>query len=289
MISLLLIALGHTAYGVTNTLWKNPQEEIGTLPLIMFRSFYCFVVFFSSHFLLTNFGFLSNKSFSNQDLLQTIGICYVNYFGLFFYLKSLQHTQISNTIGFGKLSLIIAVLVGFFIYKETLSISKILVCIGILIAISLIEKGVNAKREKLSKGLIYTTLSRLFWSTAFLFPFFIEKVGVMLFCAILEACVFTMSLFLFIFQTQKPFINPKKLSGKTIKELVLLVILGCVGTFCLNFAIMKTDIIVFAFLGLIEPIIGLIISYFYHQERINKLQFIGLSLGLVSSFVLSIL
>lgn len=71
--------------------------------------------------------------------------------------------------------------------------------------------------------------------------------------------------------------------------MLLLVLLGTIGTFCLNFAIVHTNIIVFAFLGLIEPIIGLLISKIYHKEPINKLQFVGLSLGLVSSFLLTIL
>jgi len=115
---------------------------------------------------------------------------------------------------------------------------------------------------------------------------FIEKIGILLFCSILEAVVFSMSLILFLFQKDKSW---KEMDTKTRNEIFFLIILGTTGTFCLNFAITKTSIIVFAFMGLIEPIIGILVSIFYHKEKINKLQFVGLALGLISSFVLSFL
>ena len=115
---------------------------------------------------------------------------------------------------------------------------------------------------------------------------FIEKIGILLFCSILEAVVFSMSLILFLFQKDKSW---KGMDAKTRNEIFFLIILGTTGTFCLNFAITKTSIIVFAFMGLIEPILGILVSIFYHKEKINKLQFIGLALGLISSFVLSFL
>ena len=114
MLSLFLIILGHMAYGVTNGLWKGPRDRVGTLPLILMRSFGCCMIFFISHLLFTYFQVLPAKEFSVQDILYTILICMVNYFGLFFYLKSLKHTDVSNVIGFGKMGLIIGILIGVF-------------------------------------------------------------------------------------------------------------------------------------------------------------------------------
>lgn len=39
MLSIFLIIIGHALYGVTNTLWKNPRDILGTLPLIIYQ--YC--------------------------------------------------------------------------------------------------------------------------------------------------------------------------------------------------------------------------------------------------------
>lgn len=287
MLSLLFIIIGHTSYGITNTLWKNPREKIGTLPLILFRSFSCFLIFFFAHFLSVKFNFLPAKSLTNIDIYKTIGICAINYFGLFFYLKSLKHAQVSNTIGFSKMGLILGIGFGYFVYHERIGFEKILVCLIIILAVYLIEKSTISEKQKISKGLVYSTLSRLFWSSAFLFVPFIEKLGALFFCSILEFTVFGMTLILLIFSRQKFNFKLKTIDSKTKNEMLLLVLLGTIGTFCLNFAIAHTSIIIFAFLGLIEPIVGLIISKIYHKDKINKLQFIGLSLGLVASFVLT--
>ena len=182
--------------------------------------------------------------------------------------------------------LIIGILIGVFFYGESISMIKASACAAILLAVTLIEKSIKIEKTPISKGLIYSILSRLFWSTGLLFVPFIEKIGILLFCSILEAVVFSMSLILFLFQKDKGW---KGMDAKTRNEIFFLIILGTTGTFCLNFAITKTSIIVFAFMGLLEPIIGILVSIFYHREKINKLQFVGLALGLVSSFVLSFL
>ena len=184
------------------------------------------------------------------------------------------------------MGLIIGILIGVFFYGESISMIKGVACAAILLAVTLIEKSIKIEKTPISKGLVYSILSILFWSMGLLFVPFIEKIGILLFCSILEAVVFSMSLILFLFQKDKSW---KGMDTKTRNEIFFLIIFGTTGTFCLNFAITKTSIIVFAFMGLIEPIIGILVSIFYHKEKINKLQFVGLALGLVSSFVLSFL
>lgn len=285
MISLLYIFIGHTAYGITNTLWYNTRNAIGTLPLIMIRSLSCFVLFIGSHYLLNYFQIIPSKQLKTDELISTIQICIINYFGLYFFLLSLKHTKVSNTIGFSKVGLIFGILIGYFVYHEQISYIKMITCLLILIGISLIEKSVKTEKEPLSKGLIYTFLSRLFWSSAFLFIPYINKLGILLFCSILEATVFSMSTFLYIFSKKEPGNN---ITTRIKKEIIFLILLGTIGTFCLNFAIITTkSIILFAFLGLVEPFVGLIVSKFYHKEKLNRLQLIGILIGLFASIILS--
>lgn len=286
MISLLFIFLGHTAYGITNTLWYNPRNAIGTLPLIMIRSFSCFLLFFTFYYLLDYFQIINSKHIQIDTIISTIQICIINYFGLFFFLQSLKHTRVSNTIGFSKIGLIFGISIGYFIYQEHISTAKIITCIFILIGISLIEKSIKTEKEPISKGLVYTFLSRFFWSSAFLFIPYINKLGILLFCSILEAVVFSMSVILYVFSNKETI---QKITSKTKKEILLLILLGTIGTFCLNFAVSTTkSIIVFAFLGLIEPIVGLIVAKFYHNEKLNKLQLIGIIMGLFASILLAL-
>ena len=286
MLSIFLIIIGHALYGVTNTLWKNPRDILGTLPLIIYRSFISFCILFITYYLLTYLNVLPTKKFNNIDLIKTFGICFINYFGLFFFLKSLKYTQISNTIGYSKIGLIIGVIIGYFFYHEKISVFKIFACLLILIAIFFIEKTNKSKSEKISKGLYFTFLSRVFWSSAFFFVPFIEKLGVLLFCTILEFTVFILSVITFLLNPKR--INFKKINSNIKVEMIMLVVLGIIGTLSLNYAIINVSIITFAFMGLIEPVIGLIISRVYHFEKLKVYQIVGVCLAMIGAFLLSL-
>lgn len=49
------------------------------------------------------------------------------------------------------------------------------------------------------------------------------------------------------------------------------------------------SIILFAIIGLIEPILGLLISKLYHKENLNPSQMMGIGLGVMAAFVLSLI
>lgn len=286
MLAIFITILGHISYGTTNVLWRNPRNEIGTLPLIIIRSLCCFLIFLCSYFVLTSLQVIPTPQFTLMDLVRTAGICAVNYFGLFFYLKSMKHAPVSSTIGFGKIGLVIGIIAGYFLYDEEISPLKIFLCIVVLFGVSLIERSGAQRSSLLSKGLLYTLLSKLFWGTAYLYVPFIEKLGPVLFCVVLEFVVCSLSCILFLTKPSKMVLS--RISRRTKYEIALLVILGTAGTFCLNFALANMSVVLFAIIGLIEPVIGLLISTLYHREQLNRLQKIGIGLGVISAFVLSV-
>jgi len=287
MTALLITILGHLCYGTTNVMWKNPRNEMGTLPLIITRSFFSFLIFLFSFIALTNLGLLTAPKITFRDLLSTAGICAVNYFGLFFYLKSLKHAPVSSTIGFGKVSLIIGVLSAYFLYDEEISALKIVMCIIVLIGVTFIERAARIGSAVMSKGLMYSILCKLFWGTSYLFVPFIDKLGPILFCVVLEFIVCTLSCLLLLASRSK--FTSHTVSRRTKFEIGILVVLGTGGTFCLNFALANISILLFATLALIEPILGLIISKIYHRERLTPLQYAGVWMGIAAAFVLGVL
>ncbi len=287
MTALLITILGHLCYGTTNVMWKNPRNEMGTLPLIITRSFFSFLIFLFSFIALTNLGLLYAPKITFRDLLSTAGICAVNYFGLFFYLKSLKHAPVSSTIGFGKVSLIIGVLSAYFLYDEEISALKIVMCIIVLIGVTFIERAARIGSAVMSKGLMYSILCKLFWGTSYLFVPFIDKLGPILFCVVLEFIVCTLSCLLLLASRSK--FPSHTVSRRTKFEIGILVVLGTGGTFCLNFALANISILLFATLALIEPILGLIISKIYHRERLTPLQYAGVWMGIAAAFVLGVL
>lgn len=134
------------------------------------------------------------------------------------------------------MGLIMGILIGFFFYIESISMIKASAYTAILLAVTLIEKSIKIEKTPISKGLIYSILSRLFWSTGLLFVPFIEKIGILLFCSILEAVVFSMSLILFLFQKDKGW---KGMDVKTRNEIFFLIILGTTGLFALILPLLK--------------------------------------------------
>lgn len=286
MLGVFLTILGHISYGTTNVLWKNPRNEIGTLPLIIIRSFACFLIFSFLFIVLSTYGVIDFPQFTWVDIMQTAGICAVNYFGLFFYLKSMKHAQVAKTIGFGKIGLVIGIAAAYFLYDEEISPLKMLMCIVVLVGVSLVD-GIGQKRTTvISKGLIYAILCKIFWSTSYFYVPFINKLGPILFCVILELTVCILSIGLFSLKPTK--IQSSQVSSRTKKEIVLLILLGTLGTLCLNFALANISIFLFAVIGLIEPVLGLTISKLYHKENLTKLQQIGVALGIFAAFILSV-
>lgn len=111
---LLIIFLGHFAYGITNVLWKSPQEKIDSFLLIVFRSFGCLVIFSILYFFTTYSSF---ENFDVTNLLLAFLLCAVNSLGLIFYLKSLMYGNASKVVGLGKIHVIFGVIFSIFILK----------------------------------------------------------------------------------------------------------------------------------------------------------------------------
>lgn len=286
MLGFLIIFIGHFAYGITNALWKSPRESVGTFPLIAMRSFGCLLLF-SMIFLISNFyGIVKFPSISFEKFLEIFGLCTVNSLGLVFYVTSLKYGNANKVIGFGKLNVVIWILISIFIFKEDISAKKIILGLIITLGIYLIDSQKGFQKIKPSRALLFTILSRLFWSTAFLFIPYIKEFGIIFFCIVLELAVFTVSFTIAISQKNKPDFGNVKI--KTFREILMLIILGCIGTLCLNFAIAKISIFLFAILALLEPIVGLIFARFYYQEQLESRQILGITLSLASSFVLAL-
>ncbi len=283
MLSFLIIFVGHFAYGITNVLWKNPRNKISTFPLIALRSLGCLLLF-STIFLFSDYKF---PKLNVQEFLQIFGICIINSLGLVFYVQSMKFGNANKIVGLGKLNIVIWILISIFIFQENIPPQKIFLGILVSIGIFLVDSDKNKKVNlKPSKALIFTVLSRVFWSTAFLFIPYIKEYGILLFCMILELAVFSVSISASCIQRSK--IEFKNVERKTFAEIMVLIILGCSGTLCLNFALAQMSIFLFAILALLEPIVGLLFARIYYKEKLEIPQIIGITMSLVSSFIMTI-
>lgn len=285
MLGFLIVFIGHFAYGITNALWKNPREAVGTFPLIAMRSFGCILIFSAIFQISDVYGVVKFPSISFLKFAEIFGLCIINSLGLIFYVTSLKYGNANKVIGFGKLNIVIWILISIFIFKEDISVKKIILGLIITLGIYLIDSQKGFQKIKPSKALLFTVLSRLFWSTAFLFIPYIKEFGILFFCIILELAVFTVSFSVSIFQNNN--IGIINIEIKTFREIAFLIILGCIGTLSLNFAIAEISIFLFAILALLEPVVGLIFAKIYYKEELELRQILGISLSLASSFAMA--
>lgn len=223
---------------------------------------------------------------SMMKFLEIFGLCAVNSLGLVFYVTSLKYGSANKVIGFSKLNVVIWILISIFIFREEISSKKLILALLITIGIYLIDSSKGFEKLKPSKALWFTILSRIFWSTAFLFIPYIKEFGILFFCIVLELAVFAVSFTISIFQKDQ--FEIKNANAKTLREITFLIILDSIGTLSLNFAIAEISIFMFAVLALLEPIVGLIFARIYYQERLELQQVLGISLSLASSFILSL-
>lgn len=281
-LGILFFIISHICFAITNSLWKNPQKQVGVLSIIAARSFATasflgIIVFFRGEIWLL----------PKEYLLRTMLFCCINYFGLFFYLQSLKEKQVSEITALGKFSVLIGIFIGIFYYDEPLTPAGLFAILAILISIILIELWQDKSKIRWNKSFVYAILSPIFWSSSFLFKESISHLGHWNFTFVLEATVCVLSGVALLFSKEKFSVKPLFTTYKI--EYFFLVLLGFIAILCSNYSLHTLPVVVSALLGLTYPLCTLLFARFYHQERLSKMQWIGIIVGIIGVLIYHIL
>ncbi|MBV7439991.1 DMT family transporter [Weeksellaceae bacterium TAE3-ERU29] len=274
------LAISQASFGITNSLWKKPQSKIGILPLIVTRSFFTSILFGVAVLIQNKFSSLTLEMAGNSVLL-----CFINFFGFYFFLRAIKEKQVSEVIGLNKVSVLFGILIGYFYYKENINQYGFITVLLIALSVICIEFLKKKKSVKISKGFVFALLSTIFWSTDFLFKDSIKEIGALLFSFILEVSVFSIGFVLMKLQKEKLNISVL-LSYK--KTFLILIILGFTGVLGTIYSIQSLPIIVFALLNLVYPLTSYLFAGFYLKERLTGTQWVGVVLGIVGSLIYTI-
>ena len=277
-------------FGITNCLWKPPLAALPVSVLILART--VLTSFFLLTLILINliFQFDSLHSFYKplsqidfSDLIITIGICSINYWGLFFYNKSLSYTRTGITIVISCVGVVVSILFSILLYGEELTQSQILVMMLFIAALWFLENlDSSFLKLKMSKGVVYALLSLLFWSTWPLYRIGFEKVGILWFSFILECTVLTLTFLIVCFSGNfKKLPSYKTAIWQNAKWIVPLGLLGFGGVLFTNLAISGQRASSYAIFGLIQPLISLFFAAIFLKERLTKLQYVGVAIILI--------
>jgi drug/metabolite transporter (DMT)-like permease len=284
------VIIGSIAFGFVDVLLKKTLQFENYLPITIIRSLFSVIGLSILFFINNNVGFTflpTPNSIDWSKLPITILLCFISTNGLYFFMKGLQHTTVSNAVGFNKIQIVMAIIINAFVLHQAITTQKIMAMFIVLIGITLIEMVFITKNKSISKGFKYIIVARLCWSVGFLFVPYIKIFGVLLFSIILECTVFATNIVYYLLSN-----NKKSIAHWNIKpilwQIILIAIIGIIGDIGNNFAKQQIPIVLLAFLGLLTPIITLSFSYLYLKEKLTLSQLLGIALGLLGAVIYSL-
>lgn len=279
---------GMMSFGVSNCLWKFPLRTLPVPMLISLRSATTSVLFFLL-ILGYHFGFASNESkfyYPISDLhisgiLPAIGLCAINYWGLYFFNLSMKHTASGIAITTATSGALISIVIGIYFYGEKFTLGNGLNFLVYLLAIWFLENlSKSALKLQFTRGMLYALLSMVFWRTASFFPMATAQVGILWFCLILELTVCFLSTAIFLLSERCIFPYYKYSLKGNYSWILLLAIFGFGGVLFANTAMNYSAISALALLGIAQPLTSWIFGAVFLKERLTTLQYIGMAIML---------
>lgn len=270
-------------FSIGNSLWHKPVQTLPVTLVISIKSLLTTIIFLLFLIIAYQFPVLQDygvvikiKNFHLIDVLYTVCLCGISYWGLYFFSQSLKHTASGITITIVSAGTIIGFLVAIFVYNEKLSFINVTSSILGTFGLWCLEKLSPAFfKLQFTKGMLFGLLSMLFWRIGSLFPLVINKVGVLPFCFILELTVFGISLLMFLCSEKRINFDYKFLKPHLL-TIVLIAISNFFGIFGSNLALKFTSMENYTILGFLTPIVTFTISLICYREQYSIIQYFGI-------------
>ncbi len=266
-----LLALGILFFSLNNVIWKKTIHNFQINYLIFLKCFFTslifgLIIYFKNHNTDLIHTTWQEVSINSGFLIGTILLSVFSFFGLFFYLKSLENENAALTIAVSSIN-IFGILSAFIILGESWKNTYFIVFTIIFYAIYLLYK--QSLSSKKTNSIKYAILASFFWGIAYtLFKIPIERYGAIVFTFILELtiCIFCL---LFFIRKWIPFKNiPIKYLSINIICTVLASYFFYQSYLCLN----TREIVIFQRLDI--PV-SLFLSFLLFKEKPNQNQLIA--------------
>lgn len=271
------------SFGLSNCLWAFPLKKMNIFLLIALRATltsFLFLLLITSQSIF-NFSILGQfyvplAALHLEDILLSVFICAVSYFGLFFFNLSIKHGSVSLSIPVLCIGTLLGILIGVFFYSESFSFFKGLAGFVFLLGLWCMEK-LNKKmwRFQFSKGVYYSLLATLFWAASAFYLVGIKRVGALNFSLILESTVALMSLIGFMLYNRFSL----SLDFLAIKEnfhwIVKLALCGFSGVLFANLAFLYLPVSTLGLMAIVQPVVSMVFAAFLLKEKLKPIQYTG--------------
>jgi uncharacterized membrane protein len=300
-------------FGFADSLWRVPTQVFGAARTIFFRNIFV-VAIVLVYFILGP----KRSSISDEALYGTIGISMLSYLGLYFFARATQVGLTSVVVPVSSANTLFTLLLHIIILDDS-QINRLAGSGVAMTLVGLFLLKVNWKKGRLSLAVIgdsgfrFALLAALFWGLAFGYSWFaVTFVGPPLFSLIQEALIL-------VFAGIHAFIIQSRQSGRNLFQsnwglferkpqdpntgspswgftrqwkqqsfvIVLIAVLGAIGTIFNTIALDKASINTVTGLVVMAPVISVFFGHLYYGERLSNQQKGAVFLIMAGVFVIS--
>lgn len=283
VIALTSVVIVHFAFAIADSLWKVPLREVSAEKGIFIRNLW------TTAFLgIVAWVMQENYHFSWQDVIFSVLISFISYWGLYFFVKSQQYLPLSLIGRFLVLKSVFHFWWSIIYYKEPFVWQKaILFGISFFASLLIAFKAGSTNAKLQHRGILFAVLAGIFWTISYaFFKETSEKLGPSRFGFILELTILCVSGFQLFWQ--RKLIQIFMLSGKSFLFLLLIAFLGALGVYFSNLSYLFVPFSSLLIIRVIGDIIPLVIGVFIYKEKPTYLQYIGIILSLIANWGLMV-
>lgn len=268
--------LSNLFFGFSNAFWKKALTSAPFYTLIFLRGIITSTLFGVVWYVLG--PPLGNSVF---PYLQAIGLAFVSFWGLFFFVKGVEKgvtnitAPIANLNSFG---LIVANVYLHEAWKSAYYISFLLAIIGIFFIYQF--NSHRYTRAQIKSSIVYGLLASVFWGISYtLFRIPILAIGPLAFSFLLELIV---CLCAGVYAWR---IGPISVLPKTLVPILILALCIFGGTLFSSLSYELLPVTAISFYSKSQIIFTLVISYFLNNEKLAARQWFGVLCLILSVFV----
>lgn len=271
-------------FGLANTVSKIAIKDIGAKQTIFWRNlitslgFLIVFLLFSSQYQLTLIYFI---------VAILIGVLGFIPFYLFYKAQNIGKLGIINPIA--NSYMLFTVIFSVIFFGENLTLIQIFSIIVILIGLILISINFNDIKNSelidMKKGIPLAFISCLLWGLTFtLFKIPVNLIGPILTSLIVDFIGFLLVMSL-LYSRKEKFVKPTK---STLFSLFIVGIGGFLGLLFFNLGIKISNVSLISAISSTNPIIAVIFGGIYYNEKLRKLQYLGILIVLIGIILITL-
>ncbi|MBY0538990.1 DMT family transporter [Patescibacteria group bacterium] len=274
------------AGGISNALLKGVSGGLGAVPTVIVRAGVSAVTLFVVLLILQ-----PPLSFNLGSFVVAILISILGYFPFLFFVKALRMEKVGIVAPIASSWIVVASIVGFVFFNETLSAEKLFVLVAVIAGVVLTSvdfKAWGRGHAVFSKNAIIFALAAAFlWG--FVFPLFqlpSAAFGALVFGLIIETVVFLCGVVhVLITKTQMPLFSVVK---PHLKALIGAGVLTAVYTPVVSLGYLTGNVSLVSALSGSSIVVAVFVASFLYKERLTVLQYAGGALILLGTIFVSV-